>query len=116
MFRIEDEIVQTGLGGGRLHFLDGLRRDARSLGQEMSVLDQFVAHAKMRRIEAPRGESPVMNRRRIEIAAQGYEIEFQTRPLGRHKKLAVPMSPEARTAPHNTRLTMDRLHRLQEQC
>src|SRR5262245_5875403 len=69
----------------------------------------------MRRIEAPRGESPVMNRRGINIAVQGEEIEFQARPFSRYKQLAVPTNPQARTAPHNTRLPMDRFHRLQEQ-
>ena len=71
MFRVEDKIVQTWLGGGRFHFLDGLRRDARSLGQEIRVLDQFIARPKMRRSEAPRGESPVMHRRGIEITVRG---------------------------------------------
>ena len=112
MFRIKDEIVQTGLGGGRLHFLDGLRRDARGLGQEISVLDQFIAYPKIRRIKAPRGEPPVMNRCGIEIAVHSQEVEFQARPFGRHKKLAVLTGPQARAAPHDTGLTMDILHRL----
>jgi hypothetical protein len=112
MFRIEDEIVQTWLGGGRIHFLDGLRRNARGLGQEISILDQFITHPKMRRIEAPRGEPPVMNRRGIEIPVHGKEVEFQARPFGRHKELAVLTGPQACAAPHDARQTMDILHRL----
>ena len=115
MFRIEDEIVQTWLSSGRLYFLNGLRRDARGLGQEIGVLDQFIAHPKKRRIEAPRGEPPIMNRRGIEIAVHGQEVEFQARSFGRHKELAVPTGPQARTAPHDARLPVDILHRLKEQ-
>ena len=56
-----------------------------------------------------------MNRRGIEIAAQGQKVEFQACPFGRDKQLTVATSPQAGTASHNAGLTMHRLHGLEEQ-
>ncbi len=64
---------------GAFTFSTASRCDAWGLGEEIRVLDQFIAHPKMRRIEGPRGESPAMHCGGIEIPAQSQEVEFQAR-------------------------------------
>ena len=53
MFRVEDEIILSGFCGRRLHLLDGFRCDAWGYGEEIGVVDQFIAHPKMRCVETP---------------------------------------------------------------